>query len=256
MFPVGLRVVLLVEVGQLAGLVLVEPHFVEALLDGEPAAAEERVTVVVVVLTVVAQPARPHRLGKRVAVDRFEIVDLLRGRRRREEAGADQPRHDSEQPVPMGSRVGARRIIDGEPGGSCGDVIVPPVRRSVGRRWVDFATSRTILPVQPQTAASGEFGGVATEAFHLVDGEDDAAVRGVGLDGAVAVSGMTVAESAVRVVSRCRCRCRRAGAWRGRAVWGSGAVRAAGGRVRRGSRRASGTGGGATRAGRCRRSPR
>lgn len=28
----------------------------------------------------------------------------------------------------------------------------------------------------------GEFGGVAAEAFHLVDGEDDPAVRGVGLD--------------------------------------------------------------------------
>src|SRR5260370_38156983 len=28
----------------------------------------------------------------------------------------------------------------------------------------------------------GELGGVAAEAFHLVHGEDDAAVRGVGLD--------------------------------------------------------------------------
>jgi len=27
----------------------------------------------------------------------------------------------------------------------------------------------------------GEFGGVAAEAFHLVDGEDDPAVRGMGL---------------------------------------------------------------------------
>nr|WP_237418326.1 hypothetical protein [Actinomadura rayongensis] len=28
----------------------------------------------------------------------------------------------------------------------------------------------------------GEFGGVAAEPFHLMDSEDDAAVRGVGLD--------------------------------------------------------------------------
>jgi hypothetical protein len=28
----------------------------------------------------------------------------------------------------------------------------------------------------------GEFGGVADQALHLVDGEDDPAVRGVGLD--------------------------------------------------------------------------
>jgi hypothetical protein len=35
----------------------------------------------------------------------------------------------------------------------------------------------------------GELGGVAPEAFHLVDGEDDPAVRGVGFDLAACLQG-------------------------------------------------------------------
>ncbi|MFC5835083.1 hypothetical protein [Nonomuraea insulae] len=53
--------------------------------------------------------------------------------------------------------------------------------QAAGPAGVVHAGQRSGEHLQDQ-AVGGEFGGVAAQALHLVHGEDDPAVRGVGLD--------------------------------------------------------------------------